>query len=484
MVQSHDATTSRLTQAMAVLPAGAVPAPEISYPVVIIGGGGCGLTAALAAHDAGAQVLVIERDPVPRGSTAMSTGLIPAAGTPDQQAAGIVDSPALLAQDIIAKTKGRTDAAIALRLAEESAPTVAWLRDQHGVPLSLVDGFTYPGHSVRRMMGTPHRTGEELMGALHSACAAAEVDILTEATVTDLVADAGRIIAVMVERPDGAREVIGAQTLILASCGFGGDPAMLASHVPEIAGAVYHGHPGNKGDAVRWGQALGAALADMGAYQGHGGLIAGHAIPLLWPVIMEGGYQVNAAGERFSNEALGYSEQAAKVNAQPASVAWTIFDSRLDTLMRQFDDYMQALAAGAILTADTPEALAAATGLPADALAETMAAVAAMTALAAPDDFGRIFAGKPALCPPFHAAKVTGALFHTQGGLVVNEEGRVMKLDGAAFPNLFAGGGAARGISGSDASGYIAGNGLLTATAFGRLAGRAAAQQALAEELA
>jgi fumarate reductase flavoprotein subunit len=460
---------------MAVLAADTVTAPEIAYRVVVIGGGACGQTAALAARDSGADVLVIERDPVPCGTTAMSTGLIPAAGTPDQAAAGIIDTPALLATDIVAKTKGGTDPQIALRLAEESAETVTWLRESHNVPLSLVDGFLYPGHSVRRMMGTPHRTGEELMAALNDASAAAGIDILTEATARDLIVDNDRITAVVVERPDGSREIIGAGAVILACCGFGGSPQMVAAYIPEIAGAVFHGHPGNKGDAIHWGTALGAQLADMSAYQGHGGLAAGHAIPILWPLIVEGGFQVNADGMRFSNEALGYSEQAAKVNAQPGGVAWSIFDARLDAMMRQFDDYQQALSAGAIVEGATVEELAARTGRPADALAATIAEVERLTREGGIDAFGRDFSGKPPLAPPFKAAKVTGALFHTQGGLVVDRDARVLKMDGTAFPNLFAGGGAARGISGPDATGYIAGNGLLTATTFGKLAGRAAA---------
>ena len=77
------------------------------------------------------------------------------------------------------------------------------------------------------------------------------------------------------------------------------------------------------------------------------------------------------------------------------------------------------------------------------------------------------------------AAKVTGALFHTQGGLDIDAECRVVKNDGSVFPNLLAAGGAARGVSGPDATGYIAGNGLLTATTLGKLAGRAAARMTM-----
>jgi fumarate reductase flavoprotein subunit len=70
---------------------------------------------------------------------------------------------------------------------------------------------------------------------------------------------------------------------------------------------------------------------------------------------------------------------------------------------------------------------------------------------------------------------VTCALFHTQGGLAVDETARVLDASGDALPNLFAAGGAAAGVSGSRASGYLSGNGLLTATVLGRVAGQRAA---------
>src|SRR3546814_12550766 len=80
-------------------------------------------------------------------------------------------------------------------------------------------------------------------------------------------------------------------------------------------------------------------MADLAAYQGHGGLAAGHGIPILWPLIMNGGFQVNLAGQRFSNEASGYSEQAARVNAQPERIAWSIFDEQRHQMMLAFEDY-------------------------------------------------------------------------------------------------------------------------------------------------
>ena len=453
------------------------PAFEFTLDVLVVGAGGCGLSAALAASDGGAEVLVVERDDTPFGSTGMSTGLIPAAGTADQAERGIDDSADRFFDDVMKKTKGLADPDLTRRVAEESADTILWLRDRHKAPLTLVDSFLYPGHSRMRMYGPPHRTGSELQASLEAAVSAAGVDILTGARVDTLYVQGDEVVGVQAVRPDGQAEDIGCRALVLACCGYGGNADLVRRWIPEMTDAVYHGHPGNRGDAVIWGEALGAGLADMTGYQGHGGLAAGYGVPILWPVIMEGGYQVNRQGRRFSDESAGYSEQAAKVNVQEGHVAWTLFDQRLHDLMLEFEDYRDALGAGAIVEAADWDGLAAATGLPSEALQKTAEEVAAHLRDRTPDAFGRLFLDRPVLAAPLRAVRVTGALFHTQGGLRVDGDARVLKPDGAAFPNLFAGGGAARGISGPHADGYMAGNGLLTATTLGKLAGRAAAAQ-------
>ncbi|HCW61546.1 MULTISPECIES: FAD-dependent oxidoreductase [Sphingobium] len=451
---------------------------DFIIPVLIVGGGGCGLSAALAARDGGAEVLVVERDPKPWGTTSMSTGLIPAAGTPEQAAQGIEDSPALFAADIQAKARGQADPVIVDHLARQSAETVAWLKDGHGLPLTLVDGFTYPGHSVRRMYGMTHRSGAELMAKLEESAVSAGADILTDAVVTTLYTDGEVMTGVGVERPDGSMEAIGCRALILACCGFAGNADMVARYIPELDGAVFNGHPGNKGDAILWGLDLGAAIGDVAAYQGHGGLAVGHAVTINWPAILEGGFQVNVRGERFSDESKGYSEQAVKIIAQPDHVAWTVFDQRCYDVMTQFEDFQQAIAAGAILMGQDITQLASACRLPVGALAGSFDEAEASRATKHADRFGRQFlTDRPTLTAPFYAVKVTGALYHTQGGLEVDQDARVLRADGTPFPNLFAGGGAARGVSGSDAAGYIAGNGLLTATTLGKIAGRVAAAQ-------
>lgn len=409
--------------------------------VVIVGAGAAGLVAALAARDEGAEVLVLERDASPSGSTALSSGFIPAAPTRFQHGD---DSVERMFADIQRKNRGEADAAVVRAACEASGPAIEWLADRHGVPFQLVEGFLYPGHSALRMHCVPEKTGSALLASLLRACSG--LDIVTSAHVKDVTEKQIRF-----ERPDGKSESVEYGSLVLACSGFGGNPQMVRKYIPEIADALYFGHAGNQGDAVRWGEALGAATAHMGAYQGHGSVAVPHNILITWALMMEGGIQVNAEGRRFSDETLGYSEQCLHVLQQPGRVAWCIYDQRLHELGMTFPDYRDAFEAGAVKPApDLPH------------LEDTVS--------------------RTRLVPPLYGVKVTGALFHTQGGLKIDSRARVLSKDGKPIPNLFAAGGAACGLSGSKVWGYLSGNGLLSAIALGRTAGKTAGVEAAKRE--
>jgi fumarate reductase flavoprotein subunit len=201
----------------------------------------------------------------------------------------------------------------------------------------------------------------------------------------------------------------------------------------------------------------------------------GYGALLTWAVVTEGGIQVNGAGERFADESTGYSEFALEVLRQPGQVAWSLYDARCERPALAFEEYRELASLGAVKQADDIAGLAAVTGLPDSVLAATLQEVAACASGDAVDRFGRDFTGKPPLAPPYRAMRTGGALFHTQGGLVVDSSARVLREDGAPLPNLFAGGGAARGVSGPASWGYLAGNGLVTAIVLGRIAGQQAA---------
>lgn len=449
---------------------------DTQVPLLIVGAGAAGLCAALTAKEAGVEAIVIERDAVPAGSTALSAGLIPAAGTRFQRAKGIDDTPELLGRDVRRKAHDEPDPAVVDAVARESGPLVEWLADRYGLPFDVLDDFIYPGHSALRMHGLPSRTGRELIDRLRSAAEANGVVILTGCVAQTLYAAAdGSIRGVEIARGDGAHETIGCDALILACNGYGGHPGLVGKFIPDMAGALYFGHPGNRGDAVLWGEALGAELAHLSGYQGHGSVATPHNILITWAVVMQGGFQVNGEGRRFCDESRGYSEQAADVLRQPGGIAWDVFDARIAGIARQFEDFQTAERGGAILRADSIEGLAAAMRVPTESLVSEFRQVEQAKSAGTRDRFARAFAADQHLAPPFHAVKVTGALFHTQGGLAIDASGRVKRKAGGLFPNLFAAGGAAAGVSGDTAAGYLSGNGLLTATTLGRLTGRAAA---------
>src|SRR5215510_1460458 len=144
-------------------------------PLLIIGAGAAGLCAALAAKEADGDVVVVERDAIPTGSTALSAGLIPAAGTRFQRAKGIDDGAQHFADDIQRKAQGQADPVLVEAVARGAGPLVEWLADRHRLPFDVIDNFNYPGHSAMRMHGLPGRTGRELIDRLRSAAEAVEI---------------------------------------------------------------------------------------------------------------------------------------------------------------------------------------------------------------------------------------------------------------------------------------------------------------------
>jgi len=445
-------------------------------PLLIIGAGAAGLCAALAAKEAGVDPVVIERDAVPSGSTALSAGLIPAGGTCFQRAKGIIDNPDRFAGDIQRKAHGEAMPVLVEAVTRGAVSVIEWLSERYALPFELIENFNYPGHSALRMHGLPTRTGRELIDRLRRAAESSEIVILTGCIAETLfAAKDGRIHGIEIVRGNGSRERIGCDALILACNGYGGNPELVRRFIPEMANALYFGHPGNRGDAILWGERLGAAVACLGAYQGHGSVATPHNILITWAVIIEGGFQVNANGRRFCDETGGYSEQAAAVLRQPGGTAWNVFDARIAAIARQFEDFRNAERVGAMIAADSVDELAAKMRIPAEIFAEEWRDVEISKMHAGVDRFDRRFCATQKLASPFFAVKVTGALFHTQGGLAIDATGRVKRKDGSVFPNLFAAGGAAVGISGANAAGYLSGNGLLTATVLGRTTGQAAA---------
>jgi fumarate reductase flavoprotein subunit len=445
---------------------------DVSTDVLVVGAGGTGLVAALAAaesHDI--TVTILEKADEPGGNTSLSTGMVPAAGTRLQKDAGIEETSANMARDILEKNDYEADEDMVLHLAEQSRHLVHWLVNDWDVDMHLVDDFKYPKHSEYRMHAPPGRNGDNLVCQLVNLLKAREnVELLTNAPVNNLVADDGVVVGVKagVHR----EEAIDAEKVILATDGFGGNKRMIKENLDEeIEDALYFGADANKGDGIRWGAELDAALASMDSYQGHATVAHQTGVLSTYAIVMNGGILVNERGERFGDESAGYSQFAINVLQQPNGVGYEIFDERiLGRLEGEFDDFDEAVELGAYNSAETVEELAETLACDPDATAAAVEAYNEAVEVDEPDEVGRT-EGRDTLQSPYYGTKVTGALFHTQGGLVVDGHARVQREDGEPVPNLYAGGGSAVGISGSGAGGYLSGNGLTTALGLGRLAG-------------
>ncbi|GHB03952.1 fumarate reductase flavoprotein subunit [Streptomyces thermoviolaceus subsp. thermoviolaceus] len=441
-------------------------AQEAAVDLVVAGAGG-GLAGALRAAQAGLSVLVVDPDEqfLRGNNTSMSTAMVPGAGSRWQREAGIEDSPERFVADIAAKTHGTADPALAAALARISAPLVEWLADEAGLPLSLVTDFAYPGHSVHRLHTVEGRHGSTLLRHLYDRVRSAPgIDLLVPARLIDVERGAGgEVTGAVVEDPGGHRETIPTRAVLLATNGYGADRELVARHLPEIAAADYHGGQFSRGDGLRIGLRHGARAAYLDAYQGHAALARRSRTLVGWATIMHGAIMVDRDGRRFGDETTGYSEYAAALAARPEARGWIVLDRRIHDLCLPFTDFRQTVDAGALVWADDLDTLARRTGCDPAALKESIAGQAAQAGGSADRDaFGRTFFEEP-LRAPYAAVEVIPALFHTQGGLAVDGDARVLTEDGSPVPGLFASGGAAHGISGHGAGGYLAGNGLLPA---------------------
>ena len=449
---------------------------EADVDVLVIGAGACGLAAAISAHDAGASAAILEKRERPGGNSSLSTGSVPGAGTRFQREAGIVDSPERMIADLMAIAGDTEEPALLRRMAEVSAPTVEWLVDRVGARMVLITAYKHIGHSERRLHAPASRRGQDLVDDLLAAVAKRDIPLALGNAVERLIVENGAVQGALVRSSEGLAPVRARKT-ILAVNGFAADRELVARWCPEIAGAPYFGAPGSHGEAVKWGAELGAALANMGAYQGYAAVAWPHGALLSWTTIEKGGLLVGADGRRFGDESLGYSGFARRVLEQ-GEFATAIFDQRIFDIAALEEEFMELARYGGVKRFDDLAALASTHALDARALEETIETFARAARGEVDDPFGRRDFGLGPLAAPYFACKVTPGLFHTQGGLRVDDDARVLDARGAPIANLFAGGGAAAGISGAKgALGYASGNGLLTAIALGRLAGLAAARE-------
>lgn len=444
-----------------------------SYDLVVVGAGACGMVAALAASDAGKSVLVLEKLGVVGGNSTLSTGSVPGANTRFQREAGIDDSPAAMVEDLL-ETSGPHEAEDLLALmAESSAEIIEWLVDRHEIGLYLITDYKHVGHSVPRLHAPADRNGANLTADLQRACERAGVTIVTAAPVVDLLVRDGEVVGVTTELPFGVRRDIAADAVLLASNGFGANRDLLQRWIPEMVGTVYHGAPGSTGEAITWAETLGAELANVSAYQAYAAVATDAGDILSWTTVELGAILVGPEGKRLGDESVGYSAFA-EVVARQTPHSYTIMDQRIyNYVARNEPRFVKIINMDCVEPAPDAATLAKIIGCDEETVAATLAATASAAAGDTADEFGRTDFGSGPMEAPYFVCRTHPAMFHTQGGVRVDRDARVLTSDGTPVRGLYAGGGVAAGVSGrSGADGYASGNGLLTAVGLGYAAGR------------
>ncbi len=442
----------------------------LTTDVVVVGGGGAGISAAIAASQKGAKVILLEKVGYLGGATLMSGGIVPAVGTRQQVDAGIKDSVEWFIRDMMRPSNYSVRGDLVRTVAEQAKATIEWM-EALGAKFSVVTNALYYGQSNYRMH-LAEGSGKGLTEALvNHLTKDGNVTVMLNTPGTGLVTNGkNEVIGVTAEGPEGEITIL-ANNVVLATSGFAANKEMVDKYIPEVANAQPFYAAGATGEGILWGQQLGAAVANMGAYQGHAFYGVGYGT-VDQGIANRGGIMVNTNGVRFCNEYGGYSELTPHVLAQPGGVAWLVFDQANAGQTARFAQFEEA---GIVKTADTVEALAALIDVDAEALAATITAWEASIARGE-DEFNRTKLPE-AFTAPYHAIQITGDLRHTQGGLVTDTATRVLKEDGTPIPGLYAAGGVTEGFSSEGGAAYMSGNGLLQALIFGKIAGENAATE-------
>ncbi|HEV2521431.1 MAG TPA: FAD-dependent tricarballylate dehydrogenase TcuA [Candidatus Acidoferrales bacterium] len=457
--------------------------------VIVVGGGNAALCAALAAREAGARVLVLERSPEhARGGNTRHTRNIrcshPAA---DPYFSGPYPEEEHL-QDLIGVTGGPANLDLARLAVRESSTLPAWM-SAHGVhwqqPLA---GTLHLGRTNRWFLGG----GKALLNTYYQTAARMGIDVRYNALVEDLVIENNRFDAVRLKNGNGG-ELIRARAVIIAAGGYEANIEWLKRHWGDAAeNFIIRGTPYNDGTllaallkhgAKTMGDPKGfhAIAVDARAPKFDGGIVTRlDATPF--------GIVVNREGRRFYDEGEDiwpkrYAIWGTLIARQPGQIAFSIVDAK--TIDRFLPPMFKPF------RADSLEALAPQLGLDPGTFVETVTG------------FNRAAAGNAELCmdrldgnatrgvappksnwaipidrPPFYGLPLRPGITFTYMGVAVDERARVLDERGRPFQNVYAAG---EIMSGNILTkGYLGGFGLTIGSVFGRLAGREAAQNARA----
>jgi succinate dehydrogenase/fumarate reductase flavoprotein subunit len=480
--------------------------------VLVVGYGAAGAAAALAAHDAGARVLVVEKCAQPGGNSLVSSANTVYPAHPDD-----VERFGRYLTEVC---DGTTPAEVIEAYVKGLVALPAWLESMGGElenlddpPMGSLSSYYIPNLTFPQLPGAhglslvlrqlkqtqrcPQPTGGARMWHLLAGQLTKRgIPVRCGTSVLDLLTDgSGRVTGAVVQS-DGGREQVRAQRAVVLACGgFAYSEVLKREHLAASAvGAL--GSPGNTGDGLRMAHKVGAGLWHLGEEASALGIVvegfdAGFAVNLPRP----GFVYVDRMGHRFVDEVRVEAHTACRLTANydpatfdyPRVPCFAVFDEQnvtsgpIGISMFSYNvvklgyewsqDNSVEIDRGWIVQAATLAELAETLGIPAQALARTVQAYNNGCHAGHDVDFGRCSESLKPLQPPYHALRLVPLLYNTQGGPCRDSRARVLDIDGQPIPGLYAAG----ELGSIWGSRYQTSTNFAEALVFGRIAGQTAA---------
>lgn len=495
---------------------------EETVDVVVVGAGGAGMTAAITATDAGKKVIVVESQPIAGGNSVRSTGGMNAAKTPYQdknefkEAAGVektlataaekfadnatitalaatvksqwdayqanpqgyFDSVELMELDTLIGGKGKNNPELVKALAENSAAAIEWLASI-GAEVKNVGAFG--GASVKRIHrpvnadGKVTAVGAYIVPILEKNLQDRNVQFLFDTTANEIIMKDGKAVGIKATGKDGHKVTINAKSVVIATGGFGANAEMVEKYKPELKGFATTNAEGAQGQGIDMATAVGAATVDMDQIQIHPTVHIeedGNAHLITEGLRGDGAILVNAEGKRFYDEVSTRDKVSAAIIAQPDKSAWLVVDQSMVDKSAVIAGYIKS---GYTVTGATYEELAKAMGVDEATFVSTMNTWNQAVEAKSDAEFNRTSFANPLTTAPYYAIKITPAVHHTMGGIVINPKAEVLNEKGEVISGLFAAGEVTGGVHGAN---RLGGNAVADFVVFGRISGQSAADNA------
>ena len=391
---------------------------------VIVGAGAGGLKAALAAAEANKTAVLLEKEAVVGGDTALSAGTIHAPGTSLQDEQGYEgdtveayieymtdpDSPYATTEHPLCEALYKGAVAMVEELAAD------------GVPFLPIEDWDIRAHNVEG-------GGGMLVKYLEQKVASTNTEVRKSTAAKSLIVEDGTVVGVQ----DDQGTAYLAPAVILATGGFSNNPELVAKYVPEFSDIRVLGAAGTEGDGLIMAQEVGADPWHLEEGEHTYFVSTEGTTDMSVPPASAPGIIVNINGDRFHNEEAHYDVAGKEGMKQPEHRAFYIFDETIRQDYPIFEDYFKE---GIVISADSLDALVAEIGT--ENLPQTLEHYNEMMSRGVDEDFGREGLLAPINGPQFYAMGIEPVIYYSYGGLAIDPDAHVLDATGSPIKGLFA----------------------------------------------